>query len=105
METGNRNTSFASLICIGKIFVTYPVNISFDQPEHGALWNLSLKFSLNPIIFNRKLKIVKTQRNSTQLKATLKQLALELDIVVRCSTTTTTPPPQTFQPLLDQLES
>ena len=31
--------------------------------------------------------IVKTQRNSTQLKATLKQLALELDIVVTCSTT------------------
>ena len=26
--------------------------------------------------------IVKTQRNSTQLKATLKQLALELDTVV-----------------------
>ena len=25
--------------------------------------------------------------NATQLKATLKQLALELDIVVRCSTT------------------
>ena len=32
--------------------------------------------------------IVKTQRNSTQLKTTLKQLALELDIVVTCS-----PPP------------
>ena len=30
--------------------------------------------------------IVKTQRNSTQLKTTLKQLALELDIVVACST-------------------
>ena len=47
--------------------------------------------------------IVKTQRNSTQLNATLKQLALELDIVVTCS------PPhhhtQTFHPLLDQLES
>ena len=47
-------------------------------------------------------KIVKTQRNSTQLNSTLKQLALELDIVVTCS-----PPPhaQTIQPLLDQLES
>ena len=33
---------------------------------------------------------VKTQRNSTQLNATLKQLALESDIVVTCSTT---PPP------------
>ena len=32
--------------------------------------------------------IVKTQRNATQLNATLKQLALELDIVVMCS-----PPP------------
>ena len=31
--------------------------------------------------------IVKTQRNSTQLNPTLKQLALELDIVVKCSTT------------------
>ena len=31
--------------------------------------------------------IVKTQRNSTQLKTTLKQLALELDTVVTCSTT------------------
>ena len=44
--------------------------------------------------------------NATQLKATLKQLALELDTVVTCSTT---PPhltlPQTFHPLLDQLES
>ena len=47
--------------------------------------------------------IVKTQRNST-----LKQLALELDTVVTCSTTTTPPQPilpQTFHPLLDQLES
>ena len=32
------------------------------------------------------LKIVKTQRNSTQLKTTLKQLALELYTVVTCST-------------------
>ena len=53
---------------------------------------------------------VKTQRNSTQLNATLKQLALELDIVVMCSPPHPTPPhpphpPQTFQPLLDQLES
>ena len=29
--------------------------------------------------------VVNTQRNSTQLKATLKQLALELDIVVTCT--------------------
>ena len=36
--------------------------------------------------------IVKTQRNSTQLNPTLKQLALELDIVVKCSTTPPTPP-------------
>ena len=47
---------------------------------------------------------VKTQCKSTQLKATLKQLPLELDTVVKC-----TPPhptqPQTFKPLLDQLES
>ena len=28
---------------------------------------------------------VKTQRNSTQLNPTLKQLALELDIVVKCT--------------------
>ena len=48
--------------------------------------------------------IVKTQRNSTQPKTTLKQPALELDIVVTCSTHPT-PLPQTFQPLLDQLES
>ena len=35
---------------------------------------------------NSRVKIVvKTQRNSTQLKATLKQLALELDIVVKCT--------------------
>ena len=32
-----------------------------------------------------RLKIVKTQPNSTQLKTTLKQLALELDTVVTCS--------------------
>ena len=42
--------------------------------------------------------IVKTQRNS-------KQLALELDTVVTCSTTTTPTLPQTFQTLLNQLES
>ena len=36
-------------------------------------------------------QIVKTQRNSTQLKATLKQLALELDTVVTCSTHPTHP--------------
>ena len=52
------------------------------------------------------LLIVKTQPNSTQLKTILKQLALELDTVVTCSTTTHHhPPPQIFQPLLDQLES
>ena len=39
-------------------------------------------------MINTVSKIVKTQRNSTQLKTTLKQLALELDIVVTCS-----PPP------------
>ena len=50
-------------------------------------------------------KIVKTQRNSTQFNATIKQLALELDTVVMCSTTTHPPPlPQTFQPLLDVRE-
>ena len=50
-------------------------------------------------------EIVKTRRNSTQLKATLKQLALELDIVATCSPPHHPPLPQTFQPLLDQLES
>ena len=51
-------------------------------------------------------KIVKTQRNSFQLKTTLKQLALELDIVVMCSDhPPIQPQPPTFQPLLDQLES
>ena len=48
--------------------------------------------------------IVKTQRNSIKLKGTLKQLVLELDKVAKCSTTPP-PLPQTFQPLLDQLES
>ena len=52
-----------------------------------------------------QFKIVKTQHNSTQLNATLKQLALELDTVVRCSTTHPPHPTQTFQTLLDQLES
>ena len=37
--------------------------------------------------------IVKTQRNSTQLNPTLKQLALELDIVVTCSHICCEPPP------------
>ena len=50
--------------------------------------------------------IVKTQRNSTQLKATLKQLALELDTVATCSTHPLTPThTQTFQPLLDMIGS
>ena len=40
-----------------------------------------------------KIAIVKTQRNSTQLNPTLKQLALELDTVVTCSTHHPTPPP------------
>ena len=44
------------------------------------------------------ITIVKTQRNSTELKETLNQLALELDTVERCSPP---PPPQTFQPLID----
>ena len=37
------------------------------------------------------VQIVKTQRNSTQLNPTLKQLALELDTVVTCSTHPTPP--------------
>ena len=49
--------------------------------------------------------IVKTQRISTQLKATPKQLTLELDIEVTCTPPHPTTPPQTFQPLLNQLES
>ena len=53
---------------------------------------------------NVEYDIVKTQRNSTQLKTILKQLALELDIVVTCSTHPT-PLPQTFQSLLDKLDS
>ena len=49
----------------------------------------SPKLSLLKLSFQLLLSsIVKTQRNSTQLNATLKQLALELDIVVKC-----TPPP------------
>ena len=48
---------------------------------------------------------VKTQSNSTQLKATLQQLALELDTVVTCTPPHPPHPPQTFRPLLDQLES
>ena len=43
--------------------------------------------------------------NATQLNSTLKQLALELDTVVTCTPPHPTTPPQTFQPLLDQLES
>ena len=35
---------------------------------------------------DKLVAIVKTQRNSTQLNPTLKQLALELDTVVTCST-------------------
>ena len=50
-------------------------------------------------------KIVKTQRNSTQLNPTLKQLALELDTVVTCTPPTPPHPTTNFQPLLDQLES
>ena len=51
-----------------------------------------------------------TQLNSTQLKATMKQIALELRHSghVFPSPTHPTPPhptQQTFQPLLDQLES
>ena len=53
---------------------------------------------------SQQLRYCQTQRNSTQLKATLKELALELDIVVTCSPPHPTPP-QIFQPLLDQLES
>ena len=47
------------------------------------------------IIFFKKI-IVKTQRNSTQLNATLKQLALELDTGV--TRTPPHPPPTNFSP-------
>ena len=44
--------------------------------------------------------------NATQLNATLKKLALELDIVVTCTPPPPHPPhPQTFHPLLDELQS
>ena len=65
------------------------------------LWKQPTGVAKNLSVYQIKA-IVKTQRNSTQLNPTLKQLALELDIVVTCSTTS---PPQTFQQLLDQLES
>ena len=52
-----------------------------NAPEH------SLYIYLGP--YKQTWIIVKTQRNSTQLKATLEQLVLELDTVVTCST-----PPQ-----------
>ena len=52
----------------------------------GSIWGLNL---LTTKDHNDKSsitnEIVKTQRNSTQLKVTLKQLALELDIVATCS--------------------
>ena len=54
-----------------------------------------------PISLSRVI-IKLSKPNATQLNPTLKQLALELDIVVTC---TPPPHPQTFQPLLDQLES
>ena len=43
--------------------------------------------------------------NVIQLKATQKQLALELDTVARCSPPTHPTPQQPFQALLDKLES
>ena len=83
--------------------------LTFDQKSSFTKW-----FQLSPTSLKLVLKtengiIVKTQHNSTQLKATLKQLALELDTVVTCSNIppNPTPPrhPQTFHPLLDELES
>ena len=70
---------------IGKIFYKL---LDHHFPKEHPLYK---------IINRNTVKIVRTQRNSTQLKTTLKQLALELDIVVSCSPPH---PPQTFQPLL-----
>ena len=44
---------------------------------------------------NDQYFVVKTQHNSTQLKATLKQLALRLDTVVTWNLEPTTHPPTT----------
>ena len=61
------------------------------------MWNLERKKCVTEMagkVFTIFLIFVKTQRNSTQLKTTLKQLALELDTVVTCSTPP--PPPTNF---------
>ena len=99
--------NYSQKILLLIIFVIYRLVISYPTTKEFVR-TFYLEKSLAPkyptyLKFGHMSKIVKTQRNSTQLNATLKQLALELDIVVTCSTT---PPPhaQTFQPLLDQLE-
>ena len=67
-------------------------------------WQWMWYYSINKVLWgwSPRTPFVKTQRNSTQLKATLKQLALELDIVVTCSTP---PHPTHYCKLLQQLES
>ena len=45
--------------------------------------------------------VVKTQRNSTQLKTTLKQLTLELDTVATCSPPT---PPHHYHNVKDRIK-
>ena len=55
---------------------------------------------MRKLVVDVNIVVVKTQRNSTQLNLTLKQLALELDTVV-----TWNPHTHIFQALLDQLES
>ena len=48
--------------------------------------NLALKYHYRKRIWlSNVFEIVKTQRNLIQVKATLKQLALELDIIAPCS--------------------
>ena len=66
----------------------------FFQYKTTGLGDSNQTLSLNDAF------IVKTQRNSTQLKATQKQLRW-----VRHSSHLEPTPPQTFQALLDQLES
>ena len=81
------STSLYTGVAIMGFFVSWQFGTGFSwTSQHMNITGKISSIFFIGCFFNNHI-FVKTQRNSTQLNATLKQLALELDIVVTCSAT------------------